>query len=483
METQNNLQITLQHLLIGGEKKIGLQFAPHAGIHKLIKQHLPKARWSAIHSMVTLPNSSWQLKQLFAIFKGKVWIDSKRFFSDPTPLSTPEVMKVSPPKGDNLPPVTVYPAGKDKVILKHRYNRQLYQFLQGLGYLHYKKIEGGWLADTSEVPLPKVLKDIKKLTRVRLDARLELSKIDEIQEAFRGNNLKQRVCLPKYLEVLFAKGYSRNTIRTYQSLLLRFMMELRLEDEVDLAAVTADRVNRYHAEWMAGGKAVAATANQSVNAVRFYFKHVVKVPLVLDDVLRPQKLRQLPKVMSREEIVSLIRAAGNSKHRAMLALIYSAGLRCGELINLQAGDVQLDRSQIRIREGKGGKDRVTLLSGRAVALLKVYLEKYQPKAYLFEGQYGQAYSASSLRQVMRQALKRAGNPVSYTLHCLRHSFATHLLEDGTDLRYIQTLLGHNSSKTTEKYTHVSQKALNNIQSPLDRLDFSQSNRKLGPKLR
>ena len=364
-----------------------------------------------------------------------------------------------------------------------RYNRELYLSLREFDYFAYRKPERGWVADISVVALEKILQDVKKLTMVRLDARLEILKMEDVQEAFRGNNCNQQVCPQKYLEVLFGKGYSRSTIRSYQCLLLRFMKELRLEDEDALAAVTADSVNRYHAEWMAGGKAVAATVNQSVNAVRFYFKQVVKVPLVLEDVLRPQKLRQLPKVMSREEIVSLIRAAGNSKHRAMLGLIYSAGLRCGELIKLQAGDVQLERGQIRIRGGKGGKDRVTLLSGRAVALLKVYIEQYQPKSFLFEGQYGGAYSASSLRQVMRQALKRSGNPVSYTLHCLRHSFATHLLEDGTDLRYIQTLLGHSSSKTTEIYTHVSQTALKNIQSPLDRLDFSQPNRMLGPKLR
>ena len=121
-----------------------------------------------------------------------------------------------------------------------------------------------------------------------------------------------------------------------------------------MAAATANRVNTYHAEWMAGGKAVAATVNQSVNAVRFFFKQVVKVPLVLEDVLRRQKLRQLPKVMSREEIVSLIRATGNSTHRAMLGLIYSAGLRFGELINLQAQDVQLERSQIRKRRKRQG---------------------------------------------------------------------------------------------------------------------------------
>lgn len=372
-----------------------------------------------------------------------------------------------------LPPVTFYPAAGKQVLLRHRYDKQLYRLLKNLSYLNYSRQEGGWLADTATVPLQLVLQQVKNFTAVRLDARLEISNMEDIQEAFKGNEKNQPLCPQRYLEVLFSSGYSRNTIKTYHSLLLRFMQELKLKDEAALSSVSAVEVNRYHAQWIASGKAVASSVNQSVNAIRFYFKHVAKTPIALEEVLRPQKPRQLPKVMSREEVVALIRAAGNAKHRAMLGLIYSAGLRCGELLKLQAGDVQLERQQIRISAGKGGKDRVTLLSKRAVALLKQYLEKYQPKQYLFEGQYGGAYTGSSLRKVMNMAMQRAKIENAYTLHCLRHSFATHLLEDGTDLRYIQTLLGHNSSKTTEIYTHVSQTALNNIQSPLDRLDFSQ----------
>lgn len=372
-----------------------------------------------------------------------------------------------------LPPITIYPAEGSQVLLRHRYDQQLYRQLKSLPYLHYSKEKKGWISDTVTVSFQQLLKDLKHFSLVRLDARLQISRLEDVEEVFKGNGKKDPLCPQRYLEVLFAKGYSCNTIKTYHSLLLRFMLESKLMDEAALSAVSAEMVNRYHAQWLASGKAVASTVNQSVNAIRFYFKHVAKLPLALEDVLRPQKPRQLPKVMSREEVVALIRAAGNAKHRAMLGLIYSAGLRCGELLKLQAGDVQLERQQIRIRAGKGGKDRVTLLSKRAVALLKQYLEKYQPKQYLFEGQYGGAYTGSSLRKVLRMALQRANIQSAYTLHCLRHSFATHLLEDGTDLRYIQTLLGHNSSKTTEIYTHVSQTALNNIQSPLDRLDFSQ----------
>ena len=464
-------KITLHQLHIAGSSKIGLEFTPDPLIHTKIKEHLPAARWSKAHSMVFLPNTPTQLRQLFSVCKGSISIDRKEFFKKSQTIEDSGNHGEKTQGHYKLPPITIYPAGDDKVLLRHRYNQQLYSLIKKLNYLRYCKADRGWIADLSDVPLTQLLQEIKRITTVRLDARLELRDMKEIQEAFRGNDASRIFCPPRYLEVLFAKGYSRNTIRTYQSLLLRFMQALKLNED-SLSSITAHEINGYHARWLASGEAAAATVNQSVNAVRFYFKEVANIYIALDNVLRPKKKKQLPKVMSRVEVVNLIRAAGNVKHRAMLGLIYSAGLRCGELIGLQAGDVQTERQQIRIRAGKGGKDRVTLLSPRAVALLKVYLEEYQPKKYLFEGQYGGPYTASSLRQVMKQALQKSGNLQPYTLHCLRHSFATHLLEDGTDLRYIQTLLGHNSSKTTEIYTHVSQTNLQKIQSPLDRLDFT-----------
>ena len=469
----------LRHLLIAGVPKIGLQFLADEQIHLCIKQCLPQARWSREHGMVTLPNTPEQLRQLFTAFRGTAWINGSSFFSTAQPVAVQAVSEDKPERKQELPFITVYPAKEGKVVLRHRYDSTLYRALKNMSCLTYSRTERGWIADTREVPLPQLLQQVKAVAQVRLDARLELREVADIQEAFRGNATDALLCPQRFLEVLFARGYSRNTIRSYHSLLLRFMRQMSINDEAALAKVGAEQINSYHARWMASQQGVAATVNQSVNALRFYYRYVTKTPLDLEDVIRPQRLRQLPKVMSREEVVALIRAAGNVKHRAMLGLIYSAGLRCGELLNLQAGDVELERGQIRIRAGKGGKDRVTLLSKRAVALLKQYLEHYQPKKYLFEGQWGGPYTNSSLGKVLRNALLKAGITLPYTLHCLRHSFATHLLEDGTDLRYIQTLLGHNSSKTTEIYTHVSQTALNNIQSPLDRLDFTKPRRMLG----
>ena len=166
----------------------------------------------------------------------------------------------------------------------------------------------------------------------------------------------------------------------------------------------------------------------------------------------------------------LLKSIGNIKHKTMLGLIYSAGLRVGELINLKIEDIDSDRMVISVRGAKGKKDRTTLLSSKILEMLRIYYKRHRPIGWLFEGPGHTQYSTSSLRQIFRRAMVKARINKKLTLHCLRHSFATHLLEKGTNLRYIQELLGHNSSKTTEIYTHVTHSGMQNISSPLDQLD-------------
>ncbi|MBK7946860.1 MAG: tyrosine-type recombinase/integrase [Flavobacteriales bacterium] len=180
---------------------------------------------------------------------------------------------------------------------------------------------------------------------------------------------------------------------------------------------------------------------------------------------------QLPTVLSEEEVASLLRNVDNLKHRCILMVIYSGGLRLSELLGLERNDLLVERGQLIIRSGKGNKDRITLLSRKALVALEEYLAKYKPKRHLFEGPDGGPYSPRSVQVTFHRAREKAGITKPATVHTLRHSFATHLLEKGTDLRYIQALLGHSSSKTTEIYTHVSTKALGKIRSPLDDLDL------------
>jgi len=189
----------------------------------------------------------------------------------------------------------------------------------------------------------------------------------------------------------------------------------------------------------------------------------------IDKIHRPRREKVLPNVLSKEEVKLILNAHSNIKHKVMLSLIYSCGLRRSELLNLKPNDIDSKRYIVIIRQSKGKKDRITPLSGKILEMLRVYYIAYKPKIWLFEGHGDRQYSEQSLQSVLKQALAKTKIQKPVSLHWLRHSYATHLLESGTDLRYIQELLGHNSSKTTEIYTHVSTKNLQQIKSPFDDL--------------
>ncbi|MBV6405535.1 MAG: tyrosine-type recombinase/integrase [Flavobacteriales bacterium] len=213
-----------------------------------------------------------------------------------------------------------------------------------------------------------------------------------------------------------------------------------------------------------------STLNQAVNAIRYYYMNVLGDERRVTFIERPRKETKLPLVLSKSEVAAVLKAPTNLKHRSLLALAYSGGLRVSELVALRPEDLLFDRGLIRIRGAKGNKDRTTLLGRSTAELLKRYVEHTQTRELLFEGQGGGPYSARSAQKVLQTALEKAGVRKPATMHTLRHSFATHLLEQGTDLRYIQTLLGHSSSKTTEIYTHVSTRYLQGIVNPIDNLD-------------
>lgn len=207
--------------------------------------------------------------------------------------------------------------------------------------------------------------------------------------------------------------------------------------------------------------------NQRINAIKFYYEKILGKEKQLYNLHRPKKEQKLPKVLSKTEIKRILNASENIKHKCILMLIYSAGLRRSELIDLKISDIDSERMVINICGAKGKKDRLSLLSKNTLALLRIYYKEYKPQIFLFEGQDGEKYSATSVANILKNAARKAGINKIVTPHMLRYSFATHLLEQGTDLRYIQELLGHNSSRTTEIYTHVSKKAIDKIRNPVD----------------
>jgi site-specific recombinase XerD len=211
------------------------------------------------------------------------------------------------------------------------------------------------------------------------------------------------------------------------------------------------------------------TLHSRINAVKFYFEQVLHREKLFFEIPRPKKPSILPKVIDTKDIKKLFTVTTNLKHNTMLKLCYGMGLRVSEIVNLKISDIDSQRMQVLVQQAKGKKDRYVNLPESILEQLREYYKQYKPKRYLFEGQVGEQYAIRSVQQVFKDALRKAKINKEIGIHGLRHSFATHLLENGTDIKFIQELLGHNDIKTTLRYTHISKKSLAKVKSPLDSL--------------
>ncbi|MFO0478019.1 MAG: site-specific tyrosine recombinase/integron integrase [Bacteroidota bacterium] len=266
---------------------------------------------------------------------------------------------------------------------------------------------------------------------------------------------------------LQSKRYSENTIGTYIDALKTF---LRYYADKPITEITNDDLINFNNHYILAKHFSASYQNQVVNAVKLFFSKVENKKINPELIHRPKRPKLLPNVLSKEEVKLILNAHSNIKHKTMLSLMYSCGLRCGELLRLKPTDIDSKRNVVFIRQSKGRKDRIAPLSEKIIKILREYYELYKPVNYLFEGQIkGAPYDERSLQLVLKQGVEKVKINKPITLHWLRHSYATHLLENGTDLRYIQEILGHSSSKTTEIYTHVSTKNIQKIISPFDYL--------------
>jgi site-specific recombinase XerD len=276
------------------------------------------------------------------------------------------------------------------------------------------------------------------------------------------------LALDRFVKTLALKAYSPATMHHYRQ---EFQKLLMLLGELEVSSLTTEQVKSYLL-WLITKKGYGEShANTAVNAIKFYFEKVLLQPRVVYDLPRPKKPLVLPKVMGKESITRIIQSMDNLKHQSMLMLAYAAGLRVSEIVALKLVDIDSDRMCINIRRAKGKKDRVVALSPILLDHLRDYFRAYRPKEWLFEGQGGGQYSARSVQQVFKDAKALAGVKTPGGIHTMRHSFATHLLESGTDIRFIKDLLGHNSLSTTLRYTHVSLKQITLIKSPLDDLNL------------
>lgn len=278
---------------------------------------------------------------------------------------------------------------------------------------------------------------------------------------------ENREHLDRFIHWMESRRYSRRSIDTYSGLITSFLLFYNYRNP---SGITIEDITRFNHDFIIERGYSISYQRQMVSALKLFFQQIQGRKLDINQLERPRREKKLPVVFSKEEVRRIISSIKNEKHRVMISLVYAAGLRISELLNLKCTDIDGERLVIHIHTGKGRKDRVVPLASNLIGVLREYYKRYRPKVYLFEGSNGR-YSASSCRMILKRALKRNGISKQGSLHTLRHSYATHLLEAGTDIRYIQKLLGHESSRTTEIYTHVSRRQIEGIRSPYEDLDL------------
>jgi len=269
-------------------------------------------------------------------------------------------------------------------------------------------------------------------------------------------------------QMLMLKRYSWRTIKSYKNSLRQFILYY---NDTKPSQITRRQINDYIAQLIRNKHITESYQNQIACAIKIFYCEVLQQSEKVEGLVQAKKPQKIPQVLTEAEVSRLLKSVDNLKHRFILMMIYSAGLRLSELTKLRLTDIQMEEHRIFVRDAKGKKDRCTILAGKTEAILKTYLACYKPIHWLIEGSDGGTYSDRSVQALFTAAKERSRiNPLA-TVHTLRHSFATHLLEKGVDLRYIQDLLGHESSKTTEIYTHITKKSWDKIKSPLDDLDI------------
>lgn len=315
-----------------------------------------------------------------------------------------------------------------------------------------------WLFEPMKIPKtqPSLL---PQSHHQRIEGLLHDSIIKDYQLAY--DALRQKLQIRRYSE------------STQSSYLYMFKAFLRFYYPGDVRQISRGAVMDYLEHLITEKDVSASFQNQAINAIKFYLEQVLSYPTQYYRLDRPIREKRLPQVLSKSELEKILGTIHNLKHLAILTTIYAAGLRIGELVDLRIGDIDSKAMRIWVRQGKGKKDRITLLSPSLLKLLRRYYVQHKPKDWLFEGPGGgRPYSTSSIRKILKRACHRAGIRKHVVVHTLRHSFATHLLEQGVNLRYIQELLGHSNPNTTEIYTHVSRSDMIEISSPLEEMKIT-----------
>ncbi len=361
--------------------------------------------------------------------------------------------------------------GKERLFASFPYDKALNNLVREVPGAKWSNTNKQWHFNLSKQVVDLLKDKTKGIAEVDVtELRNQLWQRNEKKkgEKFAPEDIETIAAIDYYKLWMEQKRYSPQTVKNYLGMLIQFLSYYRPRSYKEL---TVEDVERYNHEVIIANDLSVSFQRSLVGTIKLFYEQSRGTKMDLQKLQRPFKESRLPEVLSKEEVQRIIKSTNNTKHKALLSIIYSCGMRIGEALNLKLKDLDKDRKLIKIVQAKGKKDRYVPYSDKLRGLLRTYYDECKPKEYLFEGQYGGRYTERSAAKVLQNAIKKCGIKKDATLHTLRHSFATHLLEAGTDIRYIQELLGHNSPKTTMIYTHVSSKKISEIKSPLDDLEL------------
>jgi len=345
------------------------------------------------------------------------------------------------------------------IALRFAYNDGLIQIVKYQLRAIWSASHQTWYLQHTTNNLKRIMSTFKNIARI--DASKLITNPNQQKRQLSDSN---RALLNGFYKYLRGQRYSTSTIKTY----CNFMADVVSHyNSTDITTLDNTSIQRYVEDVFVKRHYAISTHRQFISAVKQFANYFPECNIEGLELQRPKKSKKLPTVLSQEEVIDLIRCTQNLKHRAIITLLYSSGLRVSELIALQLTDINIDRRQVIVRNAKGRKDRYVNLAKSFLPMLANYLTSYAPKVYFVEGSKGGTYSAESIRAFLKRNAKRAQIHKVVTPHTLRHSYATHLLENGVDIRHIQLLLGHARPETTMIYTHVSRKDLMQISNPLD----------------
>jgi len=358
-----------------------------------------------------------------------------------------------------------YHRGKHQILIQFNYSKALKEKVKAIPGTQWSARLKCWYilnTTTNLKVLKSILKDYVFIEENHLiDHNLIRQKHAHHKHQLAANH---EAIVKGYKRYLTGKRYSESTIGTYTFLITDLVSYY---DKKDLSTLTNRDIELYIEDVYIKRNYSISKQRQFISALKVFIMFYPEICINELALVRPKKSKILPTVLSKHEVINLIRCTRNLKHRAIIGLIYSCGLRISELINLELRDIDIQRKQLLIKNGKGRKDRYIILAESFLPILQNYLMTYEPKRYFVEGRKGGLYSAVSIRSFLKTSCRLAQIKKRVTPHTLRHSYATHLLENGIDIRYIQELLGHIKPETTMIYTHVSKKDLLQIESPLD----------------